>query len=130
MVWHPNKYANLLAEKMEEFGATAWLINTGWVGGGYGVGERIKLRYTRAIIDAIHSGELSKAATTTDPIFGFKIPTLCSGVPTELLVPKNAWTSAPQYDAQAAHLAQLFNTNFEKFKEGCSNAIAQAGPKA
>ena len=129
MVWHPNKYANLLAEKMAEFGANAWLINTGWVGGGYGVGERIKLRYTRAIIDAIHSGELSKAATTSDPIFGFAIPTACSGVPTELLVPKNAWASATEYDKTAAHLATLFDTNFKKFEEGCSAAITNAGPK-
>ena len=130
MVWHPNKYANLLAAKMEEFGATAWLVNTGWVGGGYGVGERIKLRYTRAIIDAIHSGELSKTPTEADPIFGFQIPTACSNVPTDLLIPINAWTNDEEYAAQAAHLAQLFNTNFEKFKDGCSAAIVEAGPQA
>lgn len=129
MVWHPNKYANLLATKMAEHGTTAWLINTGWVGGAYGVGERIKLRYTRAIIDAIHAGELTKAETVTEPIFGFEIPTSCSGVPPELLVPKNAWDSPEKYDFQAAHLAQLFNTNFEKFKSGCSPEIMNAGPK-
>jgi phosphoenolpyruvate carboxykinase (ATP) len=116
MVWHPQKYAELLAEKMETHGANAWLINTGWVGGGYGVGERIKLRYTRAIIDAIHSGELSEAATTTEPVFGLAIPTTCAGMPTDLLVPKNAWQDTAAYDKQAAHLVTLFRTNFEKFK--------------
>jgi phosphoenolpyruvate carboxykinase (ATP) len=128
MVWHPNKYANLLAEKMETYGAKAWLINTGWVGGGYGVGERIKLKYTRAIIDAIHAGTLSGVATQTDTIFGFEVPTACAGVPSDLLVPKNAWADAQKYDAQAAHLAKLFNTNFEKFKDGCSDEIVNAGP--
>jgi phosphoenolpyruvate carboxykinase (ATP) len=116
MVWHPNKYAKLLAEKMETHGANAWLINTGWVGGGYGVGERIKLRYTRAIIDAIHNGELSEAETVKESVFGLAIPTTCTGVPTELLVPKNAWASPASYDEKAAHLAKLFSTNIEKFK--------------
>lgn len=129
MVWHPNKYANLLAEKMETFGANAWLINTGWVGGGYGVGERIKLKYTRAIIDAIHAGTLSEVATQMDATFGFEIPTTCEGVPSDLLVPKNAWVDDDKYDEQAAHLAKLFNTNFEKFKDGCSAEIVNAGPK-
>lgn len=128
MVWHPNKYANLLAQKMEENGAHAWLVNTGWVGGGYGVGERIKLRYTRAIIDAIHNGEFLHAAVVTDPIFGFDIPTSCSDVPKELLIPKNAWPSVDNYNKQAQHLANLFNKNFEKFKDGCSEDIIQAGP--
>jgi phosphoenolpyruvate carboxykinase (ATP) len=116
MVWHPNKYASLLAEKMESHGANAWLINTGWVGGGYGVGERIKLRYTRAIIDAIHNGELSQATTVTESTFDLAIPTACTGVPTELLIPKNAWANPSSYDEKAAHLAKLFNANFEKFK--------------
>ncbi|MFZ4543558.1 MAG: phosphoenolpyruvate carboxykinase (ATP) [Saprospiraceae bacterium] len=128
MVWHPNKYANLLAQKMEENGAHAWLVNTGWVGGGYGVGERIKLRYTRAIIDAIHNGEFLHTAVVTDPIFGFDIPTSCSDVPKELLIPKNAWPSVDNYNKQAQHLANLFNKNFEKFKDGCSEDIIQAGP--
>lgn len=130
MVWHPNKYAHLLAKKMEENGTHAWLVNTGWVGGGYGVGERIKLRYTRAIIDAIHNGELMHAAVVTDPIFGFDVPTQCSNVPKELLIPQNAWPSVDNYNKQAAHLANLFNTNFEKFKDGCSQDIINAGPKA
>ena len=128
MVWHPSKYAELLAEKMEKHGATAWLVNTGWTGGGYGVGSRISLKYTRAIIDAIHDGSLDNVAYATDPIFGLAVPTSCPNVPDELLIPKNTWKDAAAYDAQAQKLANLFIKNFEKYKEGSSEAIINAGP--
>ena len=91
LVWHPTKYAELLAEKLRKHGAQTWLVNTGWSGGAYGVGSRIKLRYTRAIIDAIHNGTLLAAPTVEDPIFGFAVPTACAEVPSEILVPRNTW---------------------------------------
>ncbi|MCG8585462.1 MAG: phosphoenolpyruvate carboxykinase (ATP), partial [Pirellulales bacterium] len=87
LVWHPAKYAHMLAEKMRKHKAQAWLVNTGWSGGAYGVGQRISLKYTRAIIDAIHSGELADAPTATDPIFGLEVPTQCPHVPRKILVP-------------------------------------------
>jgi phosphoenolpyruvate carboxykinase (ATP) len=129
MVWHPSKYAELLAEKMAKHGASAWLVNTGWTGGPYGVGSRIKLPYTRAIIDAIHDGQLDNVEYVKDPIFGLSVPTSCPNVPAELLIPKNTWKDEAAYDAQALKLANLFGKNFEKYKEGSSEAIINAGPK-
>ncbi|MCA9980413.1 MAG: phosphoenolpyruvate carboxykinase (ATP), partial [Anaerolineales bacterium] len=129
MVWHPSKYAELLAEKLEKHGATAWLVNTGWTGGPYGVGKRMSLKHTRAIIDAIHSGALDNVEYVTDPIFGLAVPTSCPDVPSEVLIPKNTWADPVAYDKQAAKLAQLFNNNFEKYKDGSSEAIINAGPK-
>ncbi len=129
MVWHPSKYAELLAEKMETHNSTAWLVNTGWSGGAYGTGSRMKLKYTRAIIDAIHDGSLLKVPVEVDPIFGLAVPTTCNGVPDELLVPRNTWADKAAYDETARKLAQLFNDNFEQFKEGSSDAIINAGPK-
>ncbi len=128
MVWHPSKYAELLAEKMEQHNAKAWLVSTGWTGGPPGIGSRINLKYTRAIIDAVHSGELDEVETTTDPIFGLKVPVSCSNVPDELLVPKNTWADPAAYDRQAQKLALLFQKNFEKYKDGSSEAIIKAGP--
>jgi phosphoenolpyruvate carboxykinase (ATP) len=129
MVWHPSKYAELLAQKISENNTHVWLINTGWSGGAYGDGARIKLRYTRAIIDAIHNGTLAQAPTVADPVFGIAVPTHCPEVPAELLLPRNTWQDPAAYDAKAAHLAQLFAENFKEFAEGCSEAIRQAGPK-
>ena len=130
MVWHPSKYAELLAENLDKHGATAWLVNTGWTGGPYGVGKRMSLKHTRAIIDAIHDGSLADVEYITDPIFGLAVPTSCPDVPSEVLVPKNTWTDKAAYDKQAAKLAQLFINNFEKYKDGSSEAIINAGPKA
>ncbi len=129
MVWHPTKYAELLADKMEKHGAKAWLVNTGWSGGAYGVGSRFKLRYTRAIIDAIHSGELAKAPTITDPIFGIDVPTVCSGVPSELLIPRATWADVNAYDAMAERLAQLFQENFKTYADKASDELLAAGPR-
>lgn len=129
MVWHPSKYAELLAEKLDKHGATAWLVNTGWTGGPYGVGKRMSLKHTRAIIDAIHDGSLENVEYVNDPIFGLAVPTSCPNVPAEVLVPKNTWTDKEAYDKQAQKLAQLFIDNFEKYKAGSSEAIINAGPK-
>ena len=86
MMWHPNKYAELLAEKIKKHQAKAWLVNTGWTGGAYGVGSRIKLKYTRAIIDAIHNNSFEKVDFVTDPEFGIQVPLSCPGVPSEILL--------------------------------------------
>ncbi len=129
LVWHPSVYAKLLAERMRKHGAKAWLINTGWSGGEYGVGTRIKLKFTRAIVDAIHSGELSGMETQEDAIFGFQVPTSCPNVPTEILQPRNTWSDGQAYDKKAAFLSELFHKNFEQFKDGCDQEIIDAGPK-
>lgn len=128
MVWHPSKYAELLSEKIQENDTKVWLVNTGWTGGAYGTGSRIKLKYTRAILDAIHSGELAGSPTVIDPIFGLEIPIVCTGVPAELLIPQNTWVDLDSYEQTAKKLAKLFNKNFETFKDGCSEEIISAGP--
>ncbi len=129
IVWHPTKYAELLAKKLEQHKADVWLVNTGWSGGGYGVGARMKLKYTRAIIDAIHSGELAKAPTTEDPIFGLQVPTECSNVPKEILIPKNTWADKAAFDAAAKKLAALFADNFKKYADQATEAVRKAGPR-
>jgi phosphoenolpyruvate carboxykinase (ATP) len=129
LVWHPTRYAELLAEKIERHGAKTWLVNTGWSGGAFGTGSRMKLAYTRAIIDGIHSGELAEAPTVTDPVFGLAVPTAYAGVPSEILVPRNTWPDAAAYDAQAAKLAALFTKNFAKYADVASADIRGAGPR-
>jgi phosphoenolpyruvate carboxykinase (ATP) len=129
LVWHPTKYAELLAEKLKKHDAETWLVNTGWTGGPYGVGKRMSLPHTRAIIDAIHSGELAKAETVEDPVFGFHVPTSCPGVPNEILVPKNTWDDKGKYDEQAKKLAKLFKDNFSEYESQASEAIRGAGPR-
>ncbi len=128
LVWHPTKYAELLAEKMKEHGSNAWLVNTGWAGGGYGVGKRMSIKHTRAIIDAIHSGELANAPLEQDPIFGLYVPTQCTGVPSEVLVPRNVWLDKEAYDETARKLADAFKANFEKFADCASPEIVTGGP--
>jgi phosphoenolpyruvate carboxykinase (ATP) len=128
MMWHPNKYAELLADKIKKHEVKAWLVNTGWTGGSHGVGSRIKLRYTRAIIDAIHNGSFANVDTVTDPAFGFEIPTTCPDVPSELLLPRNTWEDKAQYDATKEKLVSLFQQNFEQFEKGVNAAIVEAGP--
>jgi phosphoenolpyruvate carboxykinase (ATP) len=130
LVWRPARYAELLAAKMKQHKANAWLVNTGWSGGAYGVGSRMKLKLTRAIINAIHSGELSRSPTARDPVFGFDVPTACDGVPPEILVPRNTWSDKSSYDATARKLAGLFRTNFEKYADGASADVRAAGPTA
>ncbi|MBK8978055.1 MAG: phosphoenolpyruvate carboxykinase (ATP) [Planctomycetes bacterium] len=129
MVWHPAKYAELLAARLQRHGAKAWLVNTGWTGGPYGVGKRMSLKYTRAIIDAIHDGSLERAAKVEDPIFGVRIPTSCTNVPAEVLQPRNTWQDKAAYDDKAKHLAALFRKNFTKFEAGTSERIRAAGPR-
>jgi phosphoenolpyruvate carboxykinase (ATP) len=129
LAWHPTKYAELLAAKLKAHGAQAWLVNTGWSGGGFGVGARMKLKFTRAIIDAIHNGSLAKAPTVEDAVFGLAIPTQCEGVPAEILQPRNTWTDKAQYDAAAKKVATLFRDNFKKYEAQASAEVRAAGPK-
>ncbi len=127
MVWHPTKYATLLAERIRANNAQAWLVNTGWSGGAYGTGSRIKLAYTRAIIDAIHSGALAQAETTFDPHFGLEVPKRCPGVPDALLLPKNTWADQSAYERTAKKLIGLFEANFAKYADAADDEVRSAG---
>lgn len=129
LVWHPTKYAEMLAEKLRHHNAPTWLVNTGWSGGGHGVGSRMKLKYTRAIIDAIHDGSLLHAPTETDPVFGLEVPTVCEGVPAEILIPRNTWSDKAAYDRQANKVGALFRKNFEKYADKASAEVLAAAPK-
>lgn len=130
LVWPPAKYAEMLAEKMRTHNAKAWLVNTGITGGAYGKGgERINLKNTRAIIDAIHAGALDGVETVEDEVFGFGIPVSCPNVPSEILQPRNSWENAEEYDLQAQKLGKLFEKNFDKYKADSSEEIISAGPK-
>jgi phosphoenolpyruvate carboxykinase (ATP) len=128
LVWHPGKYAELLSQKIISHNANVWLINTGWSGGAYGVGQRIKLAYTRAIIDAIHSGALASTSTEVDPVFGFETVTACPNVPEEILVPRNTWSDPAAYDEMAQRLAKLFVDNFASYADGVNAEVRAAGP--
>ena len=130
MMWHPNRYAELLGEKIRKHNAKAWLVNTGWTGGGYGVGSRIKLKYTRAIIDAIQSGALDNVEMVTEPNFGLQVPTSCPGVPSELLVPRNTWEDKEAYDTAIENLVGLFKDNFTQYEALVHPDIVAAGPNA
>jgi len=129
MVLHPGVYADLLGKKMAQHDAACWLINTGWSGGPYGVGQRMKISHTRAMIRAILNGELATVETTSDPTFGVGIPVSCPGVPAEVLQPRNTWADKEAYDRQAADLARRFNKNFEKYEAGVSEAVRAVAPK-
>ena len=128
LVWHPSKYAELLAAKMKQHNARVWLVNTGWGGGPYGTGKRISLKHTRAIIDAIHSGALKDAKKTVDPVFGFDIVTECPGVSNEILIPRDTWSDKTAYDEVAGKLAGLFKENFKSYEAGASPEIRAASP--
>ena len=129
MPMHPGVYADLLSDKMAEHGATAWLINTGWSGGSYGEGKRMKIKYTRAMLNAALDGELDDVEYVTDERFGFEIPTSCEGVPGEVLIPRQTWSSGESYDEMADKLASMFNKNFERYSEGVSEAVNAAAPQ-
>jgi phosphoenolpyruvate carboxykinase (ATP) len=128
LVWHPAKYAELLAEKIRRHNSHVWLVNTGWSGGPFGVGKRMDLTYTRAIIDAIHDASLSVAPTETDPVFGLSVPTKCPGVPADVLIPKKTWANKDEFDKTAGKLAALFHENFKKYADSAGNAVQAAGP--
>ena len=127
LVWHPTKYADMLGRLIDQHGARVWLVNTGWSGGAYGVGSRMKLSYTRAMVRAALAGQLDTVATAIDPTFRLTMPTAVPNVPAEVLNPRQTWSDGAAYDAQAAKLAEMFRRNFEKF--GAVDAsILDAGP--
>jgi len=129
LVWHPGKYADLLSRKLKQHNTQVWFINTGWSGGAYGVGSRIKLSYTRTMIDAIYSGELSDAATVSDPTFRFDVVAECPNVPSEILIPRKSWNDTAEYDRTAIKLASLFKENFKQYEAGVSKEVLNAGPR-
>ncbi len=128
LVWHPTKYAKMLGRLLNEHAAKVWLINTGWSGGAYGTGKRIKLAYTRVIARAALAGELDNVMTETDPVFGLAVPAEIKGVPNRVLNPRTTWPDPIAYDAQARKLAAMFRENFETFGS-VESAIKNAGPK-
>jgi len=128
MPMHPGVYADLLSSKMAEHGATAWLINTGWSGGAYGEGNRMKIRYTRAMLNAALDGDLDDVEYVIDGRFGFEVPTSCPGVPADVLQPRGTWTDGDAYDATADRLARMFNENFARYAQGVSDEVNGAAP--
>jgi phosphoenolpyruvate carboxykinase (ATP) len=125
----PGVYARMLGEKLDRHDAQCWLVNTGWSGGAYGTGSRMKLRYTRAMVHAALRGLLDNVATTPDPVFGLHIPQHVRGVPDEVLVPRNTWSDPDTYDREAGKLAAMFRENFKKFEGEVSDAVRNAGPR-
>jgi len=126
---HPGVYAEMLGKKMQEHDVHVWLVNTGWTGGPYGVGNRIRLGYTRAIITAALEGKLDNVEYRAHPVFGVAIPASCPGVPDEVLDPRSTWDDKAAYDEKAACLAGLFRKNFEKYADGVSALTLAAAPK-
>ena len=128
LVWHPTKYADMLGKLIDQHGSDVWLLNTGWTGGPFGVGRRMKLAHTRAMVSAILRGDLHNAKCDVDPVFGLPIPTQIRDVPPDVLRPRDTWSDKAAYDAQARKLADMFKQNFEKFG-GAAAAVKNAGPK-
>jgi phosphoenolpyruvate carboxykinase (ATP) len=129
MVHHPSKYAELLKRKIERYGVQCWLVNTGWVGGPYGVGKRISIRHTRALLNAALSGKLNDVEYTTDPVFGFQVPMECPRVPPEVLSPSSSWGDKKEYDRRYKDLAMRFKENFAKFANQTPPEVVEAGPR-
>jgi phosphoenolpyruvate carboxykinase (ATP) len=125
---HPGVYAGMLGEKLKQHGARVWLLNTGWTGGPYGVGSRMKLAHTRRMLTAALTGELEGVETWTDPFFGLAVPAHIEGVPDAILRPRETWKNASDYDAKAAQLADMFAENFKKYESGVDEAVKAAGP--
>lgn len=128
MPMHPGVYADLLSTKMAEHGAKAWLINTGWSGGAYGVGNRMKIRHTRAMLNAALDGDLEDVEFVKDSRFGFEVPVECPNVPSEVLQPRSTWDSKDDFDATADKLAAMFNENFARYAQGVSEAVNASAP--
>ncbi len=129
MVHHPYVYADLLRRKMLKYGSHCWLVNTGWVGGPYGIGKRISIKHTRALLNAALSGKLLGVSYCADPVFGFQVPETCDEVPSSVLNPASAWPDKGVYMQKYRQLASRFIENFKKFEEGCPPEVVKAGPK-
>ncbi len=129
LVWPAAKYAEMLGTLIDEHGSDVWLVNTGWTGGAYGHGSRMKLSYTRTMVRSLLHGDLHSAPLATDPVFGLSFPTQVPGIPAEVLNPRNTWTDKSAYDAQAKKLASMFRENFAKFENSVSENVRTAGPR-
>ena len=129
LVWHPTRYADMLGTLIDQHGSRVWLLNTGWTGGAFGVGQRMKLSHTRAMVNAILRGELDEASCDVDPVFGLSIPRQIRDVPAEVLKPRDTWSDTSAYDAQAKKLADMFRKNFVKFDGFAAEAVKAAGPR-
>jgi phosphoenolpyruvate carboxykinase (ATP) len=130
MVHHPHYYADLLRRKIERHGVGCWLVNTGWVGGPYGVGKRISIKHTRALLAAALKGQLDGVPVKKDPIFGFDVPAHCPDVPDDVLDPSSSWPDKKEYSKKYRQLARRFVENFKKFEEGAPQAVLEAAPRA
>ncbi|MDQ7916240.1 phosphoenolpyruvate carboxykinase (ATP) [Mesonia sp. MT50] len=128
MPLHPTRYAEMLSKKMQDAEVNVWLVNTGWTGGPYGVGSRMKLKYTREMISSALEGKLDKVEYHTHPIFGLEMPKDCLNVPSEVLDPRKTWSDKEAYDIKAKKLATFFKNNFKKFEDNASDDILKGGP--
>lgn len=129
MVRHPFDYARMLRERMERHNAQCWLVNTGWVGGRFGVGKRISIRHTRNLLNAALDGELSHVEYRKDKLFGFEVPVSCPNVPPEVLEPSSSWGDKKEYWKKYDALVARFIENFKHYSKGCSDEVLHAGPK-
>ena len=129
MVHRPYAYAEMLKARLLKTGAACWLVNTGWTGGPFGIGKRISIRHTRALLDAALTGKLHDVAFEADPVFGFDVPTECPGVPSRILNPANTWSSRADYDHKYRALAARFIENFKLMADGCPDDVVKSGPR-
>jgi phosphoenolpyruvate carboxykinase (ATP) len=129
MVHHPYTYAELLRQKIERYNVRCWLVNTGWIGGPYGIGKRISIHYTRAMLAAALKGDLEHVPYRADPVFGFQVPRQCPGIPDEVLDPSSSWSNKDEYWKKYRQLAMRFIENFRKFADACPPEVLAAGPK-
>jgi phosphoenolpyruvate carboxykinase (ATP) len=129
MVHTPGFYADLLRRKIEHYGVSCWLVNTGWVGGSYGIGNRISIRHTRNLLNAALSGALLDVEYYTDPVFGFRVPQTCPDVPDDVLYPSRAWQNQDEYWRKYRALAGRFKDNFKKFENDVWDEVRSVGPK-
>jgi phosphoenolpyruvate carboxykinase (ATP) len=129
LVWHPTKYAEMLGKLIDEHDADVWLVNTGWTGGAFGVGTRMKLSHTRAMVHALLRGDLHSAPVERDPVFGLSVPKQIAEVPATVLHPRDTWSDKSAYDAQARKLASMFRENFAKYERFVPASVVTAGPQ-
>ncbi|HXT14850.1 MAG TPA: phosphoenolpyruvate carboxykinase (ATP) [Gemmatimonadaceae bacterium] len=129
LVWHPTKYADMLGKLIDQHGSDVWLVNTGWTGGAFGIGKRMKLSHTRAMVAALLRGDLKSVPLHTDPLFGLQVPKTIPDVPLDVLDPRDTWTDKNAYDEQAKKLAGMFKENFAKYEKFVSEPVRNAGPR-
>ena len=128
MVRHPYAYGEMLKARLLKHNITCWLVNTGWTGGPFGVGKRISIRHTRALLDAALTAKLQNVKFRTDPVFGFEVPLEFEGIPPQILDPASTWPNREAYDRKYRALAARFMENFKLIKEGCPDNVSQGGP--